>query len=443
MITSNEAKSSGVPERATQGEDIRLRWGWVEHSVWTERMLTALEKGVKGGVWFSLIDKVWTERNLRAAFEKVAANGGASGVDHVSIEQFEQALDANLRTISEQLKQGTYLPQAIRRVEIPKPGSNDKRPLGIPTIRDRVVQGAIRHVMEPIFERMFAEHSYGFRPGKGCKDALRRVQGLLDAGYIHVVDADLKSYFDSIPHEPLMRRVKECVADGRLLQLIESFLKAEIMHGAQEWTPVAGAPQGAVLSPLLSNIYLNPFDHKMAALGFEMVRYADDFVILCRSAQEAEQALEAVRRWMGEAGLVLHQTKTRLANAIEDGFAFLGYEFRDGKRVPRDKSMRKLRDNIRAKTKRSNGSSMSSIIATINPTLRGWFEYFKHSHHWTFRPNDQWIRHRLRSILRRRQKRRGRGRGADHQRWPNAYFAALGLFNLEAAYCANCQPSRR
>ena len=443
MIAPNESKPSTVPKEATQDGDIRLRWSWVEQSVWTARMLTALEQGVRGGVWFSLIDKVWSEGNLSAAAAKVAANKGASGVDHVSIEQFMKEMDTNLKTISEQLRQGTYQPQAIRRVEIPKPGSKELRPLGIPTVRDRIVQGAIRHVMEPIFERKFAEHSYGFRPGRGCKDALRHVQALLDQGYIYVVDADLKSYFDSIPHEPLIKRVKECVADGRLLKLIEAFLKAEIMHGFKEWTPEAGAPQGAVLSPLLSNIYLNPLDHKMAALGLEMVRYADDFVILCRSLEEAEQALTQVRQWTTEAGLTLHPTKTRIVNAVTEGFAFLGYEFRERRRVPRDKSMRKLRDTVRQHTRRHNGHSMRVIVDKLNGSLRGWFEYYKHSHSWVFSRLDRWVRVRLRSLLRRRHHLRGRGRGADHQRWPNAYFTELGLFNLEAALVAIRQSSRR
>ena len=185
--------------------------------VWTERMLTALEEGVKGGKWFSLIDKVYALANLRAAFEKVKANEGAAGVDHQTIEMFERHLEENLEKLSRSLKDGTYRPQAVRRVWIPKPGSKEKRPLGIPTVRDRVVQAALRNVLEPIFEREFAEHSYGFRPDRGCKDALRRVDELLKAGYTWVVDADLKSYFDTIPHGPLMERVEEKVADGRVL----------------------------------------------------------------------------------------------------------------------------------------------------------------------------------------------------------------------------------
>ncbi len=203
-------------------------------------MLTALEEGVKGGVWFSLNDKVYAERNLRAAAGKVAANEGAPGVDHVTAEAFIDDVDANVAKLSAALQDGSYEPQAIRRVFIPKPGSNEQRPLGIPTVRDRVVQGAVRHVLEPIFEKEFAAHSYGFRPGRGCKDALRRVDELLKQGHVYVVDADLKSYFDTIPHERLMNRLRERIADRRVLGLIESFLKAGILDGMQEWEPEAG-----------------------------------------------------------------------------------------------------------------------------------------------------------------------------------------------------------
>ena len=219
-------------------------------------------------------------------------------------------------------------------------------------MRDRVVQGAVRHVIEPIFEKEFAAHSYGFRPGRGCKDALRRVDQLLKQGYVYVVDIDLKSYFDTIPHDRLMGRLRERIADGRMLGLIESFLKAGIMDGLTEWEPEAGAPQGAVLSPLLSNIYLNPLDHQLAAQGFEMVRYADDFVILCRSQAEAEQALALVRQWCDAAGLVVHPTKTRIVDIRLEGFDFLGYHFQTTRRGiltrwPRKKSLAKLKDTLR------------------------------------------------------------------------------------------------
>jgi RNA-directed DNA polymerase len=400
-------------------------------------MLAALEKGVRGGVWFSLIDKVYSLPNLLAAFAKVKANGGRAGCDRQTIAMYEAHLEANLKDLSEQLRNGDYCPRKIRRVYIPKPGSRERRPLGIPTVRDRIVQTALRNVLEPIFEQDFADQSYGFRPGRGCKDALRRVQGLLEAGYTHVVDVDLKSYFDTIPHAPLMGRIRARIADGRILALIESFLTQGVMDGLDEWTPTAGSPQGAVISPLLSNAYLDPLDHEMAQAGYQMVRYADDFVILCRSVPEAQQALERVRGWTAQAGLTLHPDKTRIADANQEGFDFLGYHFERGKHWPRDKSIKRLKDAIRAKTPRKHGASLRVIIASLNRTTVGWFEYFKHTCYTrVFRILDGMIRRRLRRILLKRQRKhhRRQGQGLAHYRWPNAYFAGLGLFSMEAAH---------
>jgi RNA-directed DNA polymerase len=408
-------------------------------------MLAALEQGVKGGKWYSLNDKVQCETTLRAAFEQVAANQGAAGVDHVSVEHFAKDKDTNLRRLSEELRRGSYRPQQIRRHYIPKPGSAETRPLGIPTVRDRVVQTALRMVIEPIFERDFAAHSYGFRPNRGCKDALRRLQELLKAGHVFIVDADLKSYFDTIPKDRLMALIRRKVEDSRVLALIESFLEQGVLDGDQEWTPERGTPQGAVVSPLLSNIFLDPLDHLMAERGFEMVRYADDFVVMCRREEDAAAALALVQEWTVSAGLTLHPTKTRLVDERKDGFDFLGYHFEAGKRWPRSKSRKKLRDTIRAKTKRTSGHSMTQIIAEVNRTLRGWFEYFKHSHRPTFRMEDGFVRRRLRSILRKRSHRKGsaKANGADQTRWTNAYFAALRLFSLQQAHVAACQSSCR
>jgi len=405
--------------------------------------LTALEQGVKGGKWFSLIDKIHPERTLRAAFSQVAANKGAAGVDHVTVTMFDDRLEENLKRLSEDLQSGLYRPQQIRRHYIPKPGSKEKRPLGIPTVRDRVVQTAVLNALEPIFEREFAEHSYGFRPGRGCKDALRRVDQLLKAGYTYVVDADLKSYFDTIPHDRLLALVAQKVSDGRVLSLIEAFLKQGVLDGLREWTPEEGSPQGGCISPLLSNIYLNPLDHLMAQQGFEMVRYADDFVILCRSPEEAANALALVQQWTAEAGLKLHPEKTKIVDAQTDVFDFLGYRFQRGRRYPRPKSLQKLKDAIRAKTKRTSGESLTKIINDLTPRLRGWFEYFKHSYRTTFSALDGWIRMRLRSLLRKRMGKRGRGRGSDHHRWPNKFFADRGLYSLKTAHELACQSSLR
>lgn len=271
-----EEEPDRVPETATREGAIRARWAWVKPEVWTDRMLAALEEGVKGGVWFSLMDKVYSKRNLEAAYEQVRSNKGAAGVDRVTVEQYGERLEYNLERLSQALREGRYQPKAVRRVWIPKPGTKQKRPLGIPTVEDRIVQTAMRNVAEPIFERDFAEHSYGFRPGRGCKDALRRVDELLKKGYTWVVDADLKSYFDTIPHERLMERVKSKIVDRQMLTLTKAFLTQRVMDGMDEWTPERGSPQGAVISPLLSNIYLDALDHLMAEEGIEMVRYADD-----------------------------------------------------------------------------------------------------------------------------------------------------------------------
>ena len=378
------------------------------------------------------MDKVYALPTLRAAFARVQANHGAPGVDHVTVAMFATRLDANLAALSRTLRDGTYRPQPIRRHWIPK-GPRERRPLGIPTVRDRVVQTALRLVLEPIFDATFAPHSYGFRPQRSAKHALRRVVRLQRAGYRYVVDADVQAYFDSIPHAPLRARVQSKVRDARVLALLDAFLQQPILEGLAQWTVEEGTPQGAVVSPLLANLYLDPLDHAVAAAGYEMVRYADDFVILCRTAEEAQQALALVQRWTAAAGLRLHPTKTHLVDMQQPGgFDFLGYHFERDYRWPRTKSLRKLKDAVRQKTRRTHGHSLASIIADLNRTLRGWFEYFKHSHG-IFGVLDAWIRMRLRSLLRWRERRRGRARGRDSQRWPNAFFATQGLYSFADA----------
>ena len=425
-----------MPERALQVGEIRARWAWVEAEVWTERMLATLETGIEGGKWFRLVDKVWSLKNLGRSLEKVVAKGGSAGIDNQSARQIEAHKSQTIAKLEQELRASQYEPQAVKRVWIPKPGSNEKRPLGVPTLRDRIVQGALLHVIEPIFERDFAPQSYGFRPGKGCKDALRRVDELLKGGSHWVVDADLKAYFDTIPQERLMDRIREKIADGRVLKLLEQMLQAGVMDSAKGWQPTEqGTPQGAVISPLLSNIYLDGLDWQMAKGGFEMVRYADDFIVLCNSQEQAQEALEQIRRWVDENGLTLHPIKTRLVDASQaGGFDFLGYHFERGMKWPRKKSMSKLKDTIREKTRRTDGRSLRVICEDLNRTLRGWFEYFKHSKENVFEAIDGYTRGRLRSILRKRMAKRGRGCGKDHQRWPNAYFNTMGLFSLRQAY---------
>jgi RNA-directed DNA polymerase len=338
-----------------------------------------------------------------------------------------------LSRLREELRTKRYQRQPARRVWIPKPGTTEKRPLGIPAVRDRTVEAAMRNVLEPIFEHDFAERSYGFRPGRGCREAVACVEELLKQGRVWCVDADLKSYFDTIPHERLMELVKHRIVDGSVLGLLEQSLKAGVLEELKGWQPTErGTPQGAVISPLLANLYLNPLDHEMARRGWAMVRYADDFVVLCRTKEEAETVLAFLREWTGAAKLTLHPTKTRIVNAATEGFDFLGWHFRGGKKWPREKSLQKLRDKLRPLTRRTNGRSLSEIIAKVNPILRGWHGYFRESQRTGLRDPDGWLRRRLRAMLRKREKRPGYGLSeADSRRWPNRWFAARELFSLE------------
>jgi RNA-directed DNA polymerase len=435
--TNRAAAVAGNP-LPPQAADIRDRWWWVEHSVWTERMLTRLEQSEPTTKWFRLWDKVLSEQNLQAAFWAVWRNDGAAGVDGQTVRQFDEQSESELARLREELRSKRYRRQPARRVWIPKPGTTEQRPLGIPAVRDRTVEAALRNVLEPIFERDFAEHSYGFRPGRGCREAVARVEELLSAGYIWCVDCDLKSYFDTIRHERLIALVQERVVDGSVLALLQQCLKAGVLEELKSWQPTErGTPQGAVISPLLANLYLNPLDHEMEKRGWAMVRYADDLVVLCRTKAEAETVLAFLREWTESAGLSLHPTKTRIVHATEEGFDFLGWHFGGGQKWPRQKSLQKLQDKLRPLRKRTEGRSLSEIIAQMNPILRGWHGYFRQSHRTGLSGPDGWLRRRLRALLRKREKRPGYGLSkADSRRWPNRWFAAHGLFSLEHGSCA-------
>jgi RNA-directed DNA polymerase len=435
-----EQENPGSADEATQGRDVtsgkpRELW-WAEASIWTDRMVSALGNGVKGGKWFSLIDKVIRPTTLEAAWQRVARNKGAAGVDGQSVERFAYQSERYLLELHTELKEGTYQPSPVKRVEIPK-ADGKTRPLGIPAVRDRIVQAALKMVIEPIFEVQFRPGSFGFRPGRGCKDALREVDRLLKEGYTHVVDADLKGYFDTIPHDRLMALVEGSISDGRVLSLIESFLHQDIMTETARWQPDAGTPQGAVLSPLLANLYLHPLDLLMEQSGYRMVRYADDFVILCASEEEAAAALRQIAAWVDANGLTLHPDKTKVGDCQQpgQGFDFLGYRFEAGMRFVRAKSLTAFKDKLRARTIRSRGDSLRQIVEDINPMLRGWFGYFKHARPRLFRRLDGFIRRRLRAILRKQEKRPSMGRSeADHRKWTNAFFAGSGLFTLQTAH---------
>ncbi|WP_084173467.1 group II intron reverse transcriptase/maturase [Modicisalibacter zincidurans] len=372
----------------------------------------------------------------RAPRHSAISGASTAGVDRQSVSRFAAQSGRHLEELQADLAAGRYRPQAVRRIEIPK-GGGKTRPLGIPTVKDRIVQAALKRVIEPILEHEFLPMSYGFRPGRGCKDALRAVDDGLKAGMTWGVDADLQGYFDSIPHDRLMSRVEERLSDGRLLSLLRAWLTQDIVSEMNCWSPTAGAPQGAIISPLLANLYLHPLDQEMTQRGYRMVRYADDFVILCYSEQEARQALAHVQDWVMTNGLTLHPDKPHIGDCRQrgEGFDFLGYRFEAGKRWVRRKSLRAFKDKVRSKTRRTEGKSLRQIIASLNPLLRGWFGYFRHAYRTTFRPLDGFIRRRLRAILRKQEKRPGRGNtGTDTRRWPNRFFAAAGLFTLAEAW---------
>lgn len=397
-------------------------------------LTTLLGNKVKGGKWHALIDKVYDPLNLITAAHKVVGKKKAGGVDGQSCDEFEEHLLVETRQLCDEIKAQTYRPSAVLRVHIPKLGRpNESRPLGIPTVRDRVVQRAMLNVIEPILDHQFHPRSFGFRHGVGARDALRVVEQKLEEGYVYVVDADLKGYFDTIPKDRLLALVKKSISDSPMLKLLKLFLDQKIMEELREWTPVTGVPQGAVLSPVLSNLYLNPLDHQMAAGGFEMVRYADDFVVLCRSKSDAEEALRMITAWVEEAGLTLHPTKTKIVDSRVKSFAFLGYSFRGDKIYPRRESLAKMKARIKELTPRKRPGSIESIAAELNRTLVGWFNYFRHCRWTIFKDLDGKIRARLRRLLLSRHRNNPK-RLPRKQRWPNAYFTRAGLYSLREAH---------
>jgi RNA-directed DNA polymerase len=435
----NKLRAAIVAEatQAKQAGDLRDRWWWMEHSLWSDRRLTRLEQSEPTTVGFGLWDKGCARRHLQAAFWAVWRNDGAPGVDGQTVRQFDEHAEAELARLSEELTHQRYRRQPARRVWIPKPGTTEKRPLGIPAVRDRTVEAALRNVLEPIFENDFAESSYGFRPGRGCRAAVGRVEEWLGQGHVWCVDCDRKSYCDTIPHDRLMALIQQRIVDGSVLAVLEQSLKAGVLEERKDWQPTErGTPQGAGISPMLANLDLHPLDHDMARRGWAMVRYADDFVVLCRTQAEAETVRNELREWTTAAGLTLHPTKTRIVEATSAGFDFLGWHFRGGKKWPRKKSLQKLRDKLRPLTRRTNGWSLRAITAKVNPILRGWYGSFRDSHPTGLRGPDGWLRRRLRARLRQREKRPGYGLSkADSQRWPNRWLARQGLFSLEHGSC--------
>lgn len=409
--------------------------------------------------WYSLIDKIWTTTNLEEAFQEVKRNKGAAGVDKMTIQAFESELEGNVRAIQHALQTKTYTPRPVRRVYIPK-ADGTQRPLGIPTVTDRTVQAAVKRKLEPIFEAKFLPCSYGFRPNRSAHMALEAIRKDLRGGYRYVVDADLKSYFDTIPHERLIQEVKEEVVDGSVLALIRAWLTSGIMDGGTFHENESGTQQGGVISPLLANIYLHPLDQLMTERGQRMTRYADDFVICCRTRKGAERVLKSVTRFLEqEMGLHVHPTKTKIVDNWRESFVFLGYTFTpSGYMVPSDKAKKKFKERVKEITRRNQTVNVEKLVkARLNPYLRGWGNYFVRGDGsgW-LREQDSWIRRRLRMVqmrswrkprklLREMRKRGWRGdlssirmtawRNSScqhaHYAMPNSWFKDIGLCHLK------------
>ena len=345
----------------------------------------------------SLIDKIYFWKNLWTAWRKVRANKGAHGLDRVTIRAFEKDAETHLKELQRKLMENRFEPHPVRRVYIPKASNpKQKRPLGIPVVIDRVCQQAIYQVLSPIFEPHFSDRSFGFRPGRKAHHAIATAIQDAREGFVCVVDADITSFFDRIDHEVVISRVCTRIADGRVIRLLKAFLKAAISDDGVISVPTEGTPQGGVISPLLANIVLDSFDKEIAAKGWRHVRYADDFVILTKSPEQAALALAYAKEALGNLKLSLHETKTRLTD-FHEGFDFLGFRFRSFRLKIRERSLEKFKDRVRFVTRRQQGRNVDAVINDLNPVIRGFVNYFGVAEVFrTFRGLDKWIRMRIR-----------------------------------------------
>jgi RNA-directed DNA polymerase len=384
------------------------------------------ETKVKKHKWYSLYDKVYGPANLERAWEKVRSNKGAGGVDRQSIADFEREKEKHLREIHRLLREKRYNPLSLRRVYIPK-GNGERRPLGIPTIRDRVVQQALLNILEPIFEPTFHERSYGFRANRSTHTAIEHVVQSMQEGKEWVLEIDIRKYFDTVNHELLLDAVNEEISDGSVLRLIRLFLESGVMENGVRQATEEGTPQGGVISPLLANICLNRFDWEMAKRGHDMVRYADDAVVLCVSREEAERALDDVRKMLeGKLRLKLHPEKTRILYHREGSFDFLGFLVHRRYLWPRMKTLRRFKEKVRLATRRQQGRNVQEVISLLNPVLRGFGNYYLRANvKGLFEKLDEWIRMRVRCFMEKK-------RAVKHQnrRIPNALLEQMGLLSL-------------
>jgi RNA-directed DNA polymerase len=392
-----------------------------------------------GRKWFQLYDKIADEKTLDAAWRAIdkRTQGGArlrgAGVDGVTVADFAANAHTRLPALAAALKSGAYRPEPVRRQWIPKPGGSRKRPLGLPTVADRVAQEAARGMIEPIWEEQFLDASHGFRPGRSTDSACLAMEAHLEQGKVWVVDADITGCFDNISHRALIGLLARRIADGKVLRLIESMLKAGVMEGLLLSRNSAGTPQGGVISPLLCNVALHELDTRLEAEGIAWVRYADDFVLLCETREQAERARKIAALALAPLGLSLSPEKTRIVH-LDEGFDFLGWHYKGLQRWPRDKSVKEFRRKAKLKTPRNRPGSIETVCAELEPQLRGFYNYFRNGNSASALGTlTGWLRRRLRSILRKRQcGKSGISTRQDHFEWPNAFFEERGLFDMYA-----------
>lgn len=405
---------------------------------WTLAMMEALPAlEAQGRKWFQLYDKIADEKTLAAAWERIDkrmagdARKRGAGPDGVTVEMFAAVSGVELGKLCKELKEDRYKPSPVRRHYIPKPGSGKMRPLGLPTIRDKVVQEATRGIIEPIWEARFLNASHGFRPGRSADSACREMEGHLSNAKVWVVDADIKGCFDNIPHETIIDLIAKRISDGKVIRLIRSMLEAGVMEEMRVRRTDTGTPQGGIISPLLCNIVLHELDAAMQRAGIACVRYADDFVLLCNEREGAEAALETAKAALAAMGLEISREKTRIVH-LDEGFDFLGWHYQGKQRWPRASSVKNLKAKIKAKTRRNRPGGIEAIAEELEPLLRGWFNYFRNGNSLNiFAMIDGWLRRRLRSILKKRRKSHsGISSLLDNIRWPIKFFQDKGLFSF-------------
>lgn len=385
------------------------------------------EKKVKA---HSLTGRI-TSTLMYKAWKNVKRNRGAAGIDKVTIKMFETNLESNLITLMRELKAGTYEPIPLRRHYISKGiGKQGLRPLGIPTVRCRVAQEVVRLLISPIYEKVFHNHSYGFRPGRNCHQAVRNVIELTNQGYTHVVDADIKGFFDNIPHHLIMKAMTSEIADGKVLTLIERFLKAGVMEEGTLYPTTKGTPQGGVISPLLANAVLNHLDQKLNEQGYHFVRYADDFVVMSQTETQAESALAFIKSIIEEdLELELSKEKTKISSSCT-GFNFLGFLIKRGRLEMGKKAMEKFKTKVRLLTKRSYNYS-KDVVEKLNQVTRGTLNYFVTplSNKRQFDKLDCWIRKRLRCMKYKRISRKDNFRLKVKALKKTGFLMCLDLFS--------------